>query len=87
MSRDLRLYEHFKEHLDSVEEDGTCFVLSKDYESFVEFMNDFFDDGFDAHITGCGDLSFHIDKLKPYFDDFEIFKRIIIKDFKDKDKD
>lgn len=50
-------------------------------------MNDFFDDGFDAHITGCGDLSFHIDKLKPYLDDFEIFKRIIIKDFKDKDKD
>ena len=88
MSKDLKLYEHFKEHLDSIDEDGTCYVISEDYEPFVGFfMNDMFGDGFDAHVTGLGDLSFHIDKLKPYFDDFETFKRIIMKDFENKDQD
>lgn len=84
---DLNLYEHFKECLDSIDEDGICYVYADTYEPFVEgFMHDCFDEGFNAHITGTGMLSFHIDEVKYYFDDFETFKKLIMKDFEEEER-
>ena len=79
---DLELYQHFIDCVDEVHEDGTCFVNSFDYENFVLGLAiEDSEQGFEAFVTHHGDICFNIDDMMHFFDDFETFKDLFMRQF------
>lgn len=79
---DLELYQHFVDYVFEVHRDGNCFVRRFDYDAFTKCLpiNDA-EDYFDAVITSDGDLCFNIEDVLHFFDDFDTFKDLFMRQF------
>lgn len=78
---DLELYVHFNKYVFEVHEDGICFIIPSNYENFVlELPLIDSERGFKAYVTSDGYLCFNIDDVSHFFDDFETFKEIFLKE-------
>lgn len=79
---DLEIYRHFCRYVDTVNEDGTCFVSRTDYDNFViKLPLKSSEKGFPAYVTSYGHLAFKIDDVSHFFDDFETFKKNFMEEY------
>lgn len=78
---DLELYVHFNKYVFEMHKDGNCFVYPFNYGDFTKCLPiDDAENGFEAYITSDGVLCFNINDVSQFFDDFETFKKTLMKE-------